>query len=301
MIGDEHFYFIMKWLGLNAYNKIVEFILIFFYKYFAGFSKSTKKEEICFTQQRVAFLDWKAFSDQIKNIEFPIFLTFSTDDHLIQRERFEELKNTIVSAKKVEPHILVFSDGGHNIQKTKADEICHDIKLWLKKFNDQPIVSLSHDSDKTVENDPKMKIINHNSITSTASSTSKDKMKSSTVNEGDKVFIEDIDLQDELVTIRNPSSSTQDLSGWKISDDHGRNKFVIPEGTKVDPKGMLHIYCCAKGHKGAAAASVTGNAGDTIASSLKKPYIFWTNKDGTPRMKNVLNDGRLVHVLYISK
>jgi hypothetical protein len=113
-------------------------------------------------------------------------------------------------------------------------------------------------------------------------------------------FIEDIDLQDELVTIRNPSSSTRDLSGWKISDDHGRNKFVIPEGTKVDPKGMLNIYCCAKGHKGAAAASLAGNEGETVASSLKKPYIFWTNKDGTPRMKNVLNDGRLyIHTYAI--
>ena len=120
----------------------------------------------------------------------------------------------------------------------------------------------------------------------------------SNFNEGEKLFIEDIDLQDELVTIRNPSSSTQDLSGWKISDDHGRNKFVIPEGTKVDPKGILNIYCCAKGHKGAAAASVAGNAGETSAS-LKKPYIFWTNKDGTPRMKNVLNDGRL-HMLLIN-
>ena len=158
----------------------------------------------------------------------------------------------------------------------------------------------THDSDKPIDDkSPKTKKIKDDSITPTTSSSSKEKrMKSPNVNEDDEVFIEDIDLQDELVTIRNPSSSSRDLSGWKISDDHGRNKFVIPEGTKVDPKGILNIYCCAKGHKGAAAASVAGNAGETSAS-LKKPYIFWTNKDGTPRMKNVLNDGRL-HMLLIN-
>jgi len=89
-------------------------------------------------------------------------------------------------------------------------------------------------------------------------------------------FIQDIDLVEELIVVSNPSSAVRDISGWKISDDHGRNKFVFPAGTTVAAKGVLNVYCCAK---------------DKDLNALKNPYIFWTNKNGGPRMKNVLNDG----------
>ena len=135
MIGDESFYFINKWLGLNTHSLLVQSVLDFFYKTLAGFPKLTKKDEIIFTQQRVAYLDWKAFSDQMKSMPCPVFLTYSTDDHLIQSERFEELTNVVKSAPGNDSQVVVFSDGGHNIQKTKASEISREIKVWLEKMH----------------------------------------------------------------------------------------------------------------------------------------------------------------------
>jgi hypothetical protein len=89
-------------------------------------------------------------------------------------------------------------------------------------------------------------------------------------------FIEDIDLLDEVISVKNPSKFQRNLSNWKISDDHGCNKFHFPVGTIVEAGATLTIYCSAKGRD---------------MRNLKYPHIFWTNKDGTNRMKNVLNDG----------
>ena len=89
-------------------------------------------------------------------------------------------------------------------------------------------------------------------------------------------YIENIDLLEEEIVIRNPSSSPRNLTGWEISDDRGCNKFQFPNQTLIEPTGSLTIYCSAKVRH---------------SNSLKNPYIFWKNKDGTNRMKNVLNDG----------
>ena len=88
-------------------------------------------------------------------------------------------------------------------------------------------------------------------------------------------FIEDIDLKDEVISVRNPSATVRDISGWHISDDDRRNKYTFPAETSILPKAKLHVYCCAKNRD---------------MHSLLQPHIFWTNKDGTVRMKNVLND-----------
>jgi len=106
-------------------------------------------------------------------------------------------------------------------------------------------------------------------------------------------YIQDIDLLEELIVVANPSSSARDLSGWRVSDDHGRNKFVFPPGTSVSGRGVLNLYCCAKGKmKGDGEGEGEGHGG------LKTPFIFWTNKDGSPRMKNVLNDGTCYNKSY---
>jgi Lamin Tail Domain len=100
--------------------------------------------------------------------------------------------------------------------------------------------------------------------------------KSSKVVCNSNPFIEDIDLKQELIVVRNPSSTALDISGWKLSDDEGKNTFTIPAGTILKSNALLNVYCCAKGKD---------------VKCLSKPFIFWTNKNGNPRMKNVLNDG----------
>jgi hypothetical protein len=91
-------------------------------------------------------------------------------------------------------------------------------------------------------------------------------------------YIEDIDLLDEVITIRNPVADPLDISGWIISDQQAKHTFVLPNGSIVASNSRLHIYCSAKGR-------------NLDSPNLKVPRIFWRNKDGSLRMKNVLNDG----------
>ena len=95
-------------------------------------------------------------------------------------------------------------------------------------------------------------------------------------------YIEDMDLLDETIVLRNPSVYSRDISGWKISDDNGCNTFHFPSNTIVEAGEALTVYCCAKG---------------ISLQHVKRPYIIWTNKDGSYRMKNVLNDGNVLYLL----
>ena len=108
---------------------------------------------------------------------------------------------------------------------------------------------------------------------------SKAKPQSITFNVQLPPFVDDIDLLDERIVIKNPSSEIRDLSGWKISDNEGKNVFALLKGTTVAPKGCLHVYCSSKRNES--------------SETLKEPNVFWRNKDGSLRMKNVLNDGKI--------
>jgi hypothetical protein len=89
-------------------------------------------------------------------------------------------------------------------------------------------------------------------------------------------FIEDIDLLEEVILIRNPSKLPYNISNWKISDDNGNNNLIFPNNTVIQSESILYVYCCVKGKN---------------IDELKSSCVIWKNKDGSNRMKNVLNDG----------
>lgn len=61
--------------------------------------------------------------------------------------------------------------------------------------------------------------------------------------------------EDEWVEIYNPSNREWDISGFKLDDiEGGSSPYVIPEGTKIAPKGYLVFYFSPK----------LNNDGDTI-------------------------------------
>lgn len=89
-------------------------------------------------------------------------------------------------------------------------------------------------------------------------------------------LVEDIDLVDEMITIKNPSKAPRDISGYTISDDQGHNVFHFHQGTIVEAESVLYLYCCAKN--------------ETSKHHLRtrlEPHIQWTNK-GKKKLKNHL-------------
>lgn len=96
-------------------------------------------------------------------------------------------------------------------------------------------------------------------------------------------LVEDIDLVDEMITIRNPSKALRDISGYKISDDQGHNVFRFHEGTCIEPEGVLYLYCCAKNE----------TSKHHIRTRLE-PHVQWTNK-GVWDIK-----AKLFHIVLLS-
>jgi len=137
MIGDTYFYWFNKWLGLNTSNvmlgPVIQCILENGYKILGGFPDSTPIEEILVTSERVSRLDWAGFRRQIKTLKIPVFNAFATNDKLIQKERFQELSAILPSDG---PH-FVYTDGGHNIQKTKCTELADELDEWIQDLADK--------------------------------------------------------------------------------------------------------------------------------------------------------------------
>lgn len=56
----------------------------------------------------------------------PALVAYARDDHLIETELSEELARSLPAAR-----VLVFGEGGHNLQKTRAVELGRAIADWL--------------------------------------------------------------------------------------------------------------------------------------------------------------------------
>jgi hypothetical protein len=88
-------------------------------------------------------------------------------------------------------------------------------------------------------------------------------------------YIASIDVEDEILTIVNPSSEAYDLSQFIIKDDKGMYKLQIPEGTVLDGNAVLFVYTCPGLTRGI----------------FEKPNVLWRNADGCLRRKPILNNG----------
>jgi len=136
---NERGFPLVKWLGMNVYSPIIGPLITWYldllYKNFFKFPKSSKKEEIAWTQARVAYLNWDRFNSQISTLEScPTILLYSLNDHLIQRERFEELASKLTKAGGIKK-VVVYSEGGHNIQKVHADDIAVHVASLLEQID----------------------------------------------------------------------------------------------------------------------------------------------------------------------
>merc|ERR1711918_195842 len=90
---------------------------------------------------------------------------------------------------------------------------------------------------------------------------------------GTEIYVGDIDLEDEIILLMNPTDKDRDLSGCKVADESEKHVFNMPEGTTVKGNSMLRIYCDSK-----------------RVTNPKQPFIYWLNKNGKPRRAPILNN-----------
>jgi len=95
------------------------------------------------------------------------------------------------------------------------------------------------------------------------------------------------DLAREAVVISNPSSRPVDLSGFVLKDKDGRNEYKFPAKTTAKANGDVILFCAP------------GKLPEEDQMRAKRAGIlFWTNRDGSPRSKEVLNNsGEILHLM----
>jgi hypothetical protein len=93
------------------------------------------------------------------------------------------------------------------------------------------------------------------------------------------VCISSMDMEDETVVVTHVvGNEPLSLRGYSLCDFHECNWFRFPDDFVLDPGQSVTIYCCpGKRARG---------------SVYRAPYVLWTNKDGSLRQRNVLNNGR---------
>lgn len=95
-----------------------------------GFPSSTTWTEVAQCESRILHLDFsriKQVADLLKKSGVPCLVAWAADDHLIQEFIFQDLADSLPIGPR-----LKFSDGGHNIQKTKAEEVSSEILQWVQ-------------------------------------------------------------------------------------------------------------------------------------------------------------------------
>ena len=93
----------------------------------AGFRKPLDDEHICRTMQAVASWSFSIYPQLTQQLQAPVFGAYCQDDHLIEEAIMEEFLKVCPDGPR-----LVFTEGGHNLQKTQAIEIAEALTDWLK-------------------------------------------------------------------------------------------------------------------------------------------------------------------------
>lgn len=103
---------------------------------------------------------------------------------------------------------------------------------------------------------------------------------------GETPYIESLDLLKENVTLRNPQDAVISLKGYFITDYKKLHLFHFPDDCQISASGHLTIHTCPGRSK--------GNA------EFVHPYVLWTNKDGSLRRMEVLNNGSYIILFLFS-
>ncbi|KAF0686399.1 Aste57867_21770 [Aphanomyces stellatus] len=106
------------------------------YVYMLGFPTQIASSDFVVAAQRGATQNSTAIAAGARVIRergLPTFMAYATNDRMVTPAMGDALANVLEPETK-----LVFATGGHNLQKTKADELAHALVNWMRQSNPTP-------------------------------------------------------------------------------------------------------------------------------------------------------------------
>jgi hypothetical protein len=126
------------------------------------------------------------------------------------------------------------------------------------------------------------------------------------------VYVSSLDLELETIRISNDSDEAVSMKGYRLCDANEFNWYEFPESFVLPGRRTVVVHCCP-GKESSSPYVVHGAMGSRTGSSRSEAHntprvsprrrddsyerdgspihLQWTNKDGSLRRKNVLNDG----------
>ena len=97
----------------------------------SGFSEYLTVGEIIRMLDLLADFDFKAYAQQLTQLDVPAFVAHAIDDPLIEMAIVEELVNRLGR-----PRFHVLATGGHAIQKTMGIELSESLRNWAEEHSE---------------------------------------------------------------------------------------------------------------------------------------------------------------------
>ena len=111
-------------------------------------------------------------------------------------------------------------------------------------------------------------------------------------------IIQSVNLRDEVIVLLNPYRGAFHLNGFSLAEGHPTNtsthKFLysFPHDCGIGAMSNLHIYTCPGKYQHKTRENIYSAANHD--NLFVKPYIAFTNINGTLKRKEVLNNSKFI-------
>ena len=147
-----------------------------------------------------------------------------------------ETSNTAKFLANVKPQVSVISVGKDNNYGHPSRVVINK----LKKINSY-ILRTDIQSNIIVSSNGKNIDYNKNPVHRESNSKQKNKNEEINKNKDNKMKIINVDLEKEIVKMKNKSSKKIDISNWRLLSVKGEQEFYFPEGTVVKPGEIIKV------------------------------------------------------------
>ncbi|EOD25350.1 hypothetical protein EMIHUDRAFT_237770 [Emiliania huxleyi CCMP1516] len=103
------------------------------FKRVLGFPRGVSRAELEWVHRRVAWLDFAAAEADARALRAPVLHAFARDDALIQPGKAMELRRVLDACAARDGPRLDWPSGGHNVQKTRAQELATALTEWVAR------------------------------------------------------------------------------------------------------------------------------------------------------------------------
>lgn len=180
-------------------------------------------------------IDFLLTGDAETDSEKDMVETYNTEAEIYKvAHHGSDTSSSVELLDEVNPKVAIFSYGEDNRYDHPNDVVVERIQE-----TDAKMYSTQESGSIVVSTDGKTYDVNASEFTPVLKNT--DNTNSDTSSASSVIEIVNVDLDEEVVTIKNTGESTVDLGGWHLLSVKGSQSFYFPEGYTLDGGKTMYV------------------------------------------------------------